>query len=124
MQEGYAYILTHAGTPCVFYDHFWHNSGGLGQSIRELLAVRKQCGLHASSKVTIRRATADVYAATVDDVLAMKIGFGEYSPNRDTSISCGVKRWECTVSGVNFAVWIDERLANTTTKKKAKATKA
>lgn len=23
LPEGYAYILTHPGTPCVFYDHFY-----------------------------------------------------------------------------------------------------
>ena len=23
LQQGYAYILTHPGTPCVFYDHLW-----------------------------------------------------------------------------------------------------
>jgi alpha-amylase len=110
LQQGYAYILTHPGTPCVFYDHHWTDANGLGTAIRELLAVRKRVGISASSKVTVRRASADVYAATVDDKLAMKIGHGDYSPNRDTSIQCGVPKWKCTVSGINFAVWIDERL--------------
>jgi alpha-amylase len=30
LQEGYAYILTHPGTPCVFYDHLYAE-GGLRQ---------------------------------------------------------------------------------------------
>jgi hypothetical protein len=30
LQEGYAYILTHPGTPCVFYDHLYQE-GGLRQ---------------------------------------------------------------------------------------------
>ena len=110
LQQGYAYILTHPGTPCVFYDHHWSDVGGLGTRIRELLAVRKQCGISAWSKVTVRRATGDLYACTVDDKLAMKIGFGEWSPNRDPSVKLDVPHWKCTVSGVNFAVWIDERL--------------
>ena len=38
LQQGYAYILTHPGTPCVFYDHHWSDVGGLGTRIRELLA--------------------------------------------------------------------------------------
>lgn len=33
------------------------------------------------SKVTIRKASADVYAATIDDKVAMKIGPGDWSPN-------------------------------------------
>jgi alpha-amylase len=111
LQQGYAYIVTHPGTPCIFYDHHWSDATGLGTRICELLAVRKLCGIHAGSKVTVRRATADCYAATVDDRLAMKIGYGDYSPNRDPAIDVGVPRWQCTVSGVNFAVWIDERLA-------------
>ena len=59
----------------------------------------------------MRRATGDLYACTVDDKLAMKIGFGEWSPNRDPSVKLDVPHWKCTVSGVNFAVWIDERAA-------------
>lgn len=27
LQEGYAYILTHPGTPCVFYDHLYAEVG-------------------------------------------------------------------------------------------------
>jgi alpha-amylase len=30
LEEGYAYILTHPGTPCVFYDHLYQE-GGLRQ---------------------------------------------------------------------------------------------
>jgi hypothetical protein len=29
IQEGYAYILTHPGTPCVFLDHLMQEQGGL-----------------------------------------------------------------------------------------------
>ncbi len=52
---GYAYILTHEGRPCVFYNHYFgttmvdaHNSAltvvpapGLGLDIRKLIHVRK-----------------------------------------------------------------------------------
>jgi alpha-amylase len=110
LQQGYAYLLTHPGTPCVFYDHHRSQSNGLGARILEMIAVRKLTGVNAQSKVTVRRATSDCYAATVDDRLAVKIGHGQYSPNQDKSIHCGVDHWKCTVSGINFAVWIDEKL--------------
>lgn len=27
LQEGYAYIITHPGTPCIFYDHLYQQGG-------------------------------------------------------------------------------------------------
>ena len=50
LEEGYAYLLMHPGTPCVFYDHFW-DQGALGQAVRKLLKVRRTNGIHARSKV-------------------------------------------------------------------------
>jgi alpha-amylase len=29
LQEGYAYIITHPGTPCVFLDHLYQEKDGL-----------------------------------------------------------------------------------------------
>ena len=49
LHEGYAYIMTHPGTPCIFWDHFWQE--GLGDSIRALIKVRKTHNLHCRSKV-------------------------------------------------------------------------
>jgi len=51
LEEGYAYLLMHPGTPCVFYDHFW-DQGSLGQAVRKLLKVRRTNGIHARSKVS------------------------------------------------------------------------
>ena len=49
LPEGYAYMLTHPGTPCVFWDHW--QAQGLGDSINQLLKCRQQHGLHCRSKV-------------------------------------------------------------------------
>ena len=46
---GYCYIITHPGSPCIFYDHFM--AEGLGESIREMIAVRQKMRLHCRSKV-------------------------------------------------------------------------
>lgn len=105
LHEGYAYILTHPGTPCVFYDHHWQEQGGLGKSIQELLKLRKKYAIHARSKVVVRAATADCYAATVDDKIAMKIGHGAWSPNKQ-DLGCGVKSWTLASSGPQYAVWV------------------
>ena len=50
LEEGYAYLLMHPGTPCVFYDHFF-DTGPLGTSVQKLLKVRRNNGIHARSKV-------------------------------------------------------------------------
>lgn len=101
LHEGYAYILTHPGTPCVFYDHFYMEHNGLRKSILELMAVRKRQGINCRSKVTVRRATNDVYAATIDDKVAMKMGHGDWSPNHSQLGGT----WKSTASGPNFCVW-------------------
>ena len=48
----------------------------------------------------MRKAAGDVYAATIDDKIAMKIGRGDWSPN-----SAGGKEWKLVVTGQNVAVW-------------------
>ncbi|GAQ81605.1 alpha amylase [Klebsormidium nitens] len=60
---GYAYILTHPGTPCVFWDHVhaWKHK----DAIYSLLAVRRRNGIHAQSSVRITACHSDLYVAQV-----------------------------------------------------------
>jgi len=104
LPEGYAYLLTHPGTPCIFYDHLKTEGNGLRKAILDLINVRKAHGIHVRSKVTIRKASADVYAATIDDKLAMKIGPGDWSPNM-VGIKINNKELKLNCSGHQFAVW-------------------
>lgn len=76
----------------------------LRKNILDILAVRKRAGLNSRSKVTIRKTSNDLYAATVDDKVAVKIGQGDWSPN-NASINVGQKEWKICASGPNFAVW-------------------
>ncbi|GBF99921.1 glycoside hydrolase [Raphidocelis subcapitata] len=101
LQEGYAYILTHPGTPCVFVDHI-NGDGKLRKLILELLRIRKDAGVNARSKVAVRRAAPDVYAATIDDRVAVKLGAGAWSPNDQRACD---KEWRLSASGQNVAVW-------------------
>eukprot|EP01025_Chloroclados_australasicus_P036479 TRINITY_DN3719_c0_g3_i1.p1 TRINITY_DN3719_c0_g3~~TRINITY_DN3719_c0_g3_i1.p1 ORF type:complete len:698 (-),score=116.69 TRINITY_DN3719_c0_g3_i1:415-2508(-) len=104
LHEGYAYILTHPGTPCVFYDHFWSDHNGLRQAILDLLQVRKKHQIHFKSKVNVCLSESDTYAATIDDKIAVKIGHGNWSPNK-SGVNVGQKTWSLCASGANFAVW-------------------
>lgn len=43
--QGYAYVLTHPGTPCIFYDHLWTDGmlkPSLWRRLRALLAARSE----------------------------------------------------------------------------------
>lgn len=100
--EGYAYIITHPGTPCIFYDHF--HDPKFNSPITKMLRTRKRNGVNARSKLTVRKAAAEVYAATVDDRVAMKIGPGDWAPSQSSG-ELAQRKWKLIVSGFQFAVW-------------------
>ena len=48
MAQGYAYVLTHPGTPCIFLDHLWTDGmlkPSLWRRLRSLLQVLLLFGL-------------------------------------------------------------------------------
>jgi hypothetical protein len=95
VMQGYAYILTHPGVPSVFWDHYF--DWGLKTAIDELIAVRKDNGLHSESSIDIKAANWNLYAAEIDGKVAMKIGPGSWSPSGGG--------WTLRTSGNDYAVW-------------------
>lgn len=73
---GYAYILTHPGVPCVFYDHFF--DWGLGEGIKELIQVKRDgdtgspqwvhCGENTRGILVVR---SDAAVATCSTLLTV-----------------------------------------------------
>ncbi|MET0404794.1 MAG: glucan 1,4-alpha-maltotetraohydrolase domain-containing protein [Cystobacter sp.] len=97
VMQGYAYILTHPGIPCVYWVHFY--DWGLKDSIKTLMSIRKAKGIHSSSAVSIQVADAGRYAALITGTrgsVAMKIGPDAWSPGTG---------WKLETSGSNYAVW-------------------
>ncbi|KAK3022914.1 hypothetical protein RJ639_046458 [Escallonia herrerae] len=94
--QGYAYILTHPGTPSVFYDHAFSN---YGSEISELISVRNRNKIHCRSTIQITKADRDVYAAMIDEKVAMKIGPGHYEP------PSGPQKWSLATEGNDYKVW-------------------
>uniref|UniRef100_A0A7N0T1A3 Alpha-amylase n=1 Tax=Kalanchoe fedtschenkoi TaxID=63787 RepID=A0A7N0T1A3_KALFE len=94
---GYAYILTHPGTPTVFYDHYF--DWGLKDQISKLISVRKRNGVKPGSALRILAADSDLYMAVVDEKVVMKIG-----PRLDLGglLPAGAK---LATSGNDYAVW-------------------
>ncbi|KAL9665470.1 hypothetical protein QQ045_020890 [Rhodiola kirilowii] len=94
--QGYAYILTHPGTPAVFYDHvFSHYQSEIGK----LISLRNRKKIHCRSTAKITKTERDVYAAIIDEKVAMKIGPGHYEP------PTGSQKWSLSVEGKDYKVW-------------------
>ncbi|KAK1437766.1 hypothetical protein QVD17_03564 [Tagetes erecta] len=94
--QGYAYILTHPGTPSVFYDHMFSR---YKSEISALISLRKRNKIQCRSTVKIIKAERDVYAAMIDEKVAMKIGPGHYEPES------GSQKWSLAVQGNDYKVW-------------------
>jgi alpha-amylase len=108
--QSYAYILTHPGVPCIFWDHFFKFGAATQTEIKKLIQIRKQQGLHSNSAVNIVKAETGLYAAIIDNKVAMKMGATDWNP--------GIG-WTLSTSGNQYAVWI-----KTTAARQANITKA
>ncbi|CAA6671705.1 unnamed protein product [Spirodela intermedia] len=93
--QGYAYILTHSGTPTVFYDHI---ASHYQREIAALISLRNRNKIHCRSTVKIKKAERDVYAAEIDERVVMKIGPGYYEPE-------GPRSWSVAAEGAEYKVW-------------------
>ncbi|XP_024995287.1 alpha-amylase 3, chloroplastic [Cynara cardunculus var. scolymus] len=94
--QGYAYILTHPGTPSVFYDHlFSHHKS----DISALISIRNRNKIQCRSTVRVTKTERDVYAAIIDEKVAMKMGPGHYEPES------GSLNWSVAYEGNDYKVW-------------------
>mmetsp|Transcript_9338 Transcript_9338/g.24035 ORF Transcript_9338/g.24035 Transcript_9338/m.24035 type:complete len:548 (+) Transcript_9338:340-1983(+) len=100
LQEGYAYVLSHPGTPCVLYDDM--QDPVCGPSIRQLLRMRRRNRIHAQSKVTIHEARSGLYVAAIDERVLVALGPGDWQP---TDAGLTDRRWKRSVRGRDFTVW-------------------
>jgi alpha-amylase len=118
LMQGYAYILTHPGVPCVYWKHFfdWNH----GNEIKALIKARKYAGVHSGSYIKTELHDND-YVAIVGDrptesnTLIVKIGNGlDFKPDENL--------WGLETSGEGYAVWI-RKTKKDETKAKVDATK-
>ena len=96
LEVGYAYVLTHPGTPTVYWPHYFDWGADLKGKIRSLVQVRKRQGIRSTSAVDVRVSEAGRYAAVVNGNTAVKIGPWAWSPGAG---------WALAASGTDWAVW-------------------
>ncbi|KAJ4826079.1 hypothetical protein Tsubulata_015174 [Turnera subulata] len=102
LAQGHAYILTHPGTPVVFYDHFY--DFGMHDIITELIEARRRAGIHCRSTVKIFHANNEGYAALIGDTLVMKLGHLDWNPSKENNLEGS---WQKFVDkGCDYQVWI------------------
>ena len=101
---GYAYILTHPGTPCVFWDHVFDWGPNVSAELLALVKARQDAGVTSRSPVKIIKAESGLYCARVTGKAAelfMKIGDRDWSPR-----TSGFPAGEVAASGPGYAVWL------------------
>jgi alpha-amylase len=102
LMQGYAFILTHPGVPCVYWKHYfdWNR----GNEIKALIRARKYAGINSGSYIKTEVHGSD-YVAVVGDrptessTLIVKIGYGwGFSPDEN--------EWGLETYGQGYAVWV------------------
>jgi hypothetical protein len=93
--QGYAYLLTHPGIPMIWWPHYFN--WGIQTELDAMIKIRKDNLLSSTSSLTIVTATTNLYAATIDDKVALKLGSDSWTPTGTG--------WILKLSGTNFAIW-------------------
>ncbi|XP_057822676.1 uncharacterized protein LOC131035073 isoform X1 [Cryptomeria japonica] len=102
LMQGYAYILTHPGTPVIFYDHFY--DFGLHDPITELIDARTRAGIHCRSPVKIFHANNEGYVAQTGENLVIKLGQFDWNPSKQDILTGS---WQKFVDkGADYIVWL------------------
>ncbi|KAL5582175.1 hypothetical protein UlMin_014617 [Ulmus minor] len=104
LTQGYAYILTHPGTPVIFYDHLY--DFGIHDTITELIEARTRAGIHCRSSVKIYNANKEGYVAKIGDTLVVKLGHFDWNPSKENQLDGS---WQKFVDkGSDYQLWLRE----------------
>jgi hypothetical protein len=81
---------------------FWLKKYCVGDAVHHYTSCenRALCVL----QVVILKAVGDLYAASIDSKIAMKVGPGDWSPEA-ANLQVGQKDWKLATSGPNYAIW-------------------
>ncbi|MBA0802150.1 hypothetical protein Gohar_012476 [Gossypium harknessii] len=102
LTQGYAYILTHPGTPVIFYDHFYEF--GIRDVLTELIEARRRAGIHCRSSVKIYHANTEGYVAQVSNMLVIKLGHFDWNPSKENQLDGS---WQKFIDkGADYQIWL------------------
>ena len=107
VEQGYAYILTHPGIPCVYWKHYFDWGNDLKEKIKALINARKVAGIKSGSQLWVQNNAGykGVYAARIVGAhgdLYVRVGgsdadwqpsFSNYHGYREYAQGAGWKVW-------------------------------
>jgi alpha-amylase len=108
VEQGYAYILTHPGIPCVFWKHYFDWGQELQNKIRALINARKIAGVNSGSIIHTQNnaKSANVYAAMIEGINGqLYVRIGGDDTNWEPSGS-GYHNYREYANGNGWKVWI------------------
>ncbi len=108
VEQGYAYILTHPGVPCVYWKHYFEWGKDLHDKITALINARKVAGVHAGSALAPQENARrkGVYAARVQGktgALFVRIGGNDADWQPSASGYKGCREY---AAGTGWKVWV------------------
>lgn len=98
--RAYAFILTHCGTPSIFWSDWSDRGQEVSKKLAELCGLRCDIGVHSTSRVNIVAAHHGLYAAYIDGTcgtIAFKMGYQDWCP--------GGSDYVLRTFGNDFAAW-------------------
>jgi alpha-amylase len=95
--EGYAYIMTHPGTPTIFWDHLFTWGDDVRNTIIEMANLRHEFNIHKTSELNIWLAEQNLYVAETDGAVLLKIGPKSWQPEGND--------WQVRIQGSGFTIW-------------------
>ncbi|TVU04324.1 hypothetical protein EJB05_50090, partial [Eragrostis curvula] len=95
--QGYAYILSHPGIPCIFYDHFFDPT--MKDEIATMIKIRTRNKIGPTSSLRILLSQNDAYVAEIDGKVVTKLG-ARYDVSKTVP-----PEFVVTTSGNDFAIW-------------------
>ena len=107
--EGYAVLLTHPGTPMVFWGDLMDSGSTQELAIKRLIAARQNYGIQDTSAIWVDTATDQgfysAYITGTNGEIAVKVGPGSWQPSGTKWANPGTK---ILYSGTNYCVWGDQ----------------
>jgi hypothetical protein len=102
--RAYAFLLTHCGIPSIFWSDWSDRGQDVTKQLVKLCQIRRDVGVHSTSRVSINCAQGGLYASYIDGeqgTIAFKMGGGHWAPNGSG--------WDMKASGPDYAVWTKGR---------------
>lgn len=99
--QGYVFLLTHPGIPCIFWTHMFERGSDsyVYDSLKKLGNFRVSANITNMSNVEVLVAESDQYVAMIDGRVIVKIGDDSWSPFGISGF------WNLKLDGAGWAIW-------------------